>query len=134
MGLEDWHTWSPGLKVMAQGPPAFMAASLGWILPALQGPPCPLPPSHSPSWAQGGKGLVCKEWQETRHLLPSVGVHAMSSEPARGWKNWHQCARQALGPLREALPGQSTARERGTSGEGLGELLESFDTFPLPQA
>ena len=36
-------------------------------------------------------------------------AHAKSPELAMGWRNWHQCARQALGPHREALPGQSTA-------------------------
>lgn len=37
------------------------------------------------------------------------GAHAMSSNLARGQRNWHQCAGQALELYREALPGQSTA-------------------------
>lgn len=38
-----------------------------------------------------------------------MGAYAMSPELAIGWKNWHQCAGQALGPQKEVFPGQSTA-------------------------
>lgn len=53
-GLEGWHRARPGLRVMVQGRPAHRAASLGCTLPALRGPPSPLPPSLFPRVGRGG--------------------------------------------------------------------------------
>lgn len=108
-GLEGWHRARPGLRVMVQGHPAHRAASLGCTLPALRGPPSPLPPSLFPRAGRGGTGLACRKWQESRCLLPPAAACATSPEPAMGWRNWHRCAGRALEPHREMLLGQSPA-------------------------
>lgn len=74
------------------------------VLPLLSHPP------YSPGWAEG-ENRAGLQGTARNKMPPSPigGAHATSSNLARGWRNRHQCAGQALGPHREALPGQSTA-------------------------
>lgn len=77
------------------------------VLPLLSHPP------YSPGWAEGEnraalQGMARKQ-DASFPQWRGRGGHAMSSNLARGQRNRHQCAGQALGPYREALPGQSTA-------------------------
>ena len=110
MGLEGWHR-VPGLRVTMQGPPAHRAASLGYTLPALQGPPSPLPPSLFPRVGRGGKqGWPAENGKNQGASFPQwQAAHATSPEPTMGWRHWHQCAGQALEPHREMFLGQSPA-------------------------
>ena len=103
-------------KSLNLGDPGILLASLSQLylfdfsifsyfsLPLLSHPP------YSPGWAEG-ENRAGLQGTARNKMPPSPigGAHATSSNLARGWRNRHQCAGQALGPHREALPGQSTA-------------------------
>lgn len=96
--------WPEGCGASAQPLGARCSQSFR-VLPLLSHPP------YSPGWAEGENraGLQGMARNKMPPSLSGGGAHATSSNLARGQRNWHQCAGQALGLYREALPGQSTA-------------------------
>lgn len=118
-----------------QGPRAHRAASSGWVLPVLQGPPSPLPPSLFPRVGRGGE----QDWPAESGKNQGVSFPQEGPRPhALSWP-WDggtgiSVQGRPRNPTQAVLLGQSTAGERWVPGEGLRELLESFDALPLPQA
>ncbi|CAK7292007.1 hypothetical protein VULLAG_LOCUS2275 [Vulpes lagopus] len=77
------------------------------------------PPYSPEEQSMRRTGQACRQWPETRCLLPPRGPCAKSPKLAVGWRNRYQCTRQAPGPHRDSLD-RAQPEEDGHLGRGWG--------------